>query len=324
MTKMQYLKIDGVGKPISRILMGTASGPLLAGQDGDGLLTAAFEAGLSTIDTARQYGQAEQVVGRWLQRTGLRDKVTLLTKGAHHDVDTGKKRVTPADIRADLAASLEALQTGFVDIYLLHRDDPEVPVGPIVEVLNELHAQGKIGAFGGSNWTHQRLQAANDYAAAHGLVPFTFSSPYFGLADEATDPWGGGVSIAGPGNRAAQQWYTQHQMPVIAYSSLGRGLFSGKVKGGDPDSAAKGMDEFALKGYASPDNFERLRRAEKLAAEKGASVPQVALAWLFAQPMPTFSILGTTNPARFAENIGALNVRLTPQEMEWLDLRNDI
>lgn len=320
MPTMKTQSIAGVARPLSRILMGTASAPMLEGKNCDELLSAAFEAGLSTIDTARNYQQSEAVIGRWLARTGLRDKIVLLTKCAHFDVETGRPRVTPQDIRQDLAESLEALGAGFIDIYLLHRDDPTVEVGPIVEVMNEFVADGKVGIIGASNWTHGRMQAANSYARAHGLAGFTMASPYFGLAGQVADVWGGGVSIAGPENADARAWYLQNNMPVVAYSSLGRGLFSGKVKGDDPAGAAAGMDKFALMGYAGEANFERLRRAERLAAEKGASVPQIALAWLFCQPILTFSVLGTTNPARFSESIAALDIALTDKELRWLDL----
>ncbi|MEZ4634705.1 MAG: aldo/keto reductase [Caldilineaceae bacterium] len=85
--------------------------------------------------------------------------------------------MTPTTSPRDLHDSLARLQVDFVDLYLLHRDNPAVPVGPIVEVLNEHHKAGKIGAFGGSNWSPARIAEANAYAAANGLKPFVASSP---------------------------------------------------------------------------------------------------------------------------------------------------
>jgi aryl-alcohol dehydrogenase-like predicted oxidoreductase len=207
-------------------------------------------------------------------------------------------------------------------MYLLHRDIPEVDVGPIVEVLNRLHCEGKIGAFGGSNWTHQRIAAANEYAAKHHLTPFSVSSPFFSLADQREDPWGGGcISIAGPNNQEARKWYIDNQMPVIAYSSLGRGMLSGLVKSKEPENAANVLDPVALKGYCFPDNFERLSRVEKLAAEKGCSIPQIAMAWVLNQPMNTFAISSPANAEQMETNIEALNTSLTPEEMLYLDLK---
>lgn len=100
--------------------------------------------------------------------------------------------MTDFDILYDCHNSLAKLKTSHIQLYLLHRDDPQVPVGPIMETLNRLHAEGKIGVFGASNWTMERMMEANEYAYKHGLVPFTVSSPNFGLANQLDDPWGGG------------------------------------------------------------------------------------------------------------------------------------
>ena len=100
----------------------------------------------------------------------------LLSKGAHPT--DYRQRVTPYDIDSDLAETLAELDTDYLDIYLLHRDNPELPVGPIVEKLNEHQAAGRIRIFGGSNWTHQRLEEANEYAYAHNLTPMTVSSEF--------------------------------------------------------------------------------------------------------------------------------------------------
>ena len=108
---------------------------------------------------------------------------------------------------------------------------------------------------------------------------------------------------------------------MIAYSSLGRGLFSGRVKSGETEKAAAVMDSFAMKGYADPDNFERLRRCEELARKYDRSVPQIALAWLFGQKLNTFAVIGTGRPERMRENLEALAIRLTEDELLYLDLQ---
>lgn len=238
----------------------------------------------------------------------------------------GRKRVNEKEMRKDFAKSASYLNTDYIDIYLLHRDDPDVEAGEIVEIFNAMHAEGKIGAFGGSNWTHERIEQANEYAYKHNLIPFTVSSPNFSLAEQICDPWGGGcVTISGRENKEAREWYEKNQMPVIAYSSLGRGLFSGKVKGSEPEKAGEILDQTAMKGYASPDNFERLRRCERLAAEKGCTVPQIAMAWVYCQKMNTFAVVSTSNPKRMEENIAALSIQLSEVEMQYLDLeREDI
>lgn len=323
MAEMKYANVEYVDKALSRIVFGSAIPGLLAGQADDKLLDAAFAAGINAFDTARNYQKSENALGDWIGRKGLRDKIVLISKCAHHNLDTGKSRVTPKDIREDLAQSLDALQTDWLDVYLLHRDDPAVEVGPIVEVMNELRAEGKIRAFGASNWTHQRIQLANDYAKEKGLQPFTISSPNFGLASQKGDPWGGGcVTISGVENHDAQKWYREHHIPVLAYSSLGRGMFSGKVKSDQPESASQYLDEVGQRAYATPENFQKLKHAEQLAGEKRCSVAQIAMAWLFQQPMMTFSVLGTTKAVRFSEAIEALHIPLSTDEIKFLNLEN--
>ena len=150
------------------------------------------------------------------------------------------------------------------------------------------------------------------------------SSPNFGLANQVEDPWGYGcVTISGPANEEARRWYEKTGMPVIAYSSLGRGLFSGKLKSADADKAASILDGTAMKGYGYPENFERLRRCEQIAAEKGATVPQIAMAWIYNQKLNSFAVVSTTKASRMQENIDALHIVLSSEELAYLNLERE-
>ena len=238
-----------------------------------------------------------------------------------HPTPLGRKRVNEKAMRKDFETSSRYLRTDYIDIYLLHRDNPEVDAGEVVEIFNAMHAEGKIGAFGGSNWTHERIMQANEYAYKHDLIPFTVSSPNFGLADQVRDPWGGGcVTISGPANKEAREWYRKTDMPVIAYSSLGHGFFSGRLKSSCPDEARKLLSKEAVKGYVCPENFERLRRCEELAEEKNCTVPQIAMAWIYGQKLNTFAVVSSFSAERMKENIQALEIRLTEEELRRLDL----
>ena len=119
--------------------------------------------------------ESEEVIGRYMQERGNREQLVILTKGAHPD-QTGP-RVNKKAIQADLSDSLMKLGTDYIDLYALHRDDPSVSVGEIIEVLNEHVRSGVVRAIGVSNWSWQRIKEANEYAAANGLVGFSFSSP---------------------------------------------------------------------------------------------------------------------------------------------------
>ncbi|MHB9027054.1 MAG: aldo/keto reductase [Armatimonadota bacterium] len=318
---IHYGDIPGVGKPISRIVLGTMIINRREWEQSAALLDAAARHGVTTLDTAHVYagGDSERAIGRWMTERGNREQMVILSKGVHPNAD--RPRVTPYDITADLHDSLVRLQTDYIDIYMLHRDDPGVPVGPIVEILNEHQRAGRIRAFGGSNWTHARLREANDYAAAHGLTPFQASSPNFGLAEQVDDPWGPGcVTISGPANAEARAWYARTKMPVFAYSSLGRGFFSGRITRENFAEIKESIDGACLRAYCHEVNFQRLDRARQLAAEKSLTVAQIAMAYILNQPLNVYALVGAASEEEIIANIEAAELKLTPAEMAWLNL----
>src|SRR5947209_5934479 len=174
---MKYHPFPPLGRDLSRLVLGSMVFSLEALDLTYDLIETWLELGGNIIDTAHVYsgGNSERAMGRWFQERGRRQDVVVLAKGAHHNAD--RRRVTPEDITCDLRDSLARLKTDTIDLFLLHRDDPDVPVGPIVEGLEEHRRAGRIRAYGGSNWSIQRLEEANAYAAAHRLQGFTASSP---------------------------------------------------------------------------------------------------------------------------------------------------
>ncbi len=319
---MEYGHVPGVDKPFSRLVQGSV---MFARRDlGDSLalLDAVYAQGCTAVDTARHYGgNSELAVGRWLRERGLRDEVAIIGKGAHHSPE--RKRVTAEDIAVDLEESLRQLDLETIDLYLLHRDDPDVPVGPIVEALNEHHRAGKIRAFGGSNWTTERIAEANAYARDRGLVPFTASSPQFSLAEQAEAPWPGCISISGPAGEAAREWYRREAMPLFCWSSLAGGFLSGHYDRASLASASDPVSERTRRTYGTDANFARLDRAAALAAERGLTIPQIALAYVLAQPLDLYALVGSESREEFAANVAASAIHLSPEDLEWLDLRRE-
>ncbi len=317
---MEYGHVTGVAKPISRLVQGTVMLLETMIDENFELLDAIFETGCTTFDTAHGYGggQCERVLGRWIKERGIRDDVVILTKGAHHNRD--RQRVTPYDISADLHDSLARLQVDFVDLYLLHRDDPRVPVGPIVEVLNEHHKAGKIGAFGGSNWSPARIAEANAYAAAHDLLPFVASSPNFSMAYQKEEPWPNCLSISGPSAAADRAWYAEQKMPLFVWSSLAGGFLTGRFRRDNLGTFSGYNDELVVRCYCTEENFQRVDRAEELGKEKGLTLPQVSLAYVLSYPdLDVFPLVGTRTGDEFRENVRAAQVKLTPQEIAYID-----
>ena len=307
------------GLKASRIFFGTAAPPVSTDEEtACTLLDGVLASGINTFDCARSYGKAENTLGKWLETRQCRDKVIILSKCG--DVKNGVVNVNRQVILNQLQQSLEALRVDCIDIYLLHRDDPNTPAEEFIDTLNELKHAGKIKVFGASNWTHQRIQAANDYAASKGLTGFQVSSPNYGLALQVNDLWGGGcVTISGQENAASRAWYIQNQMPVVAYSSLGRGFFSGRFRAGDYESARRCMDMFAQKGYLCEENMQRLRRAEELAEKYGVAVPEIAMRYVFSTEMNIFAVVSTSSIQRLQMNIKAADSPLLPEEVQYLE-----
>lgn len=316
----KYGQIEGIEKPVSKMFFGTATLPMLKGENVNHLLDAAMTYGINAFDTARGYGAAENSLGQWMKDRNNREHVVILSKCGNCAMD-GSVCVNREVIEKELEESLKALQTDYIDIYLLHRDDPNTPVSEIIDTLNEVQEAGKVKIFGVSNWTTERIDEANAYASAHGKKEFTVSSPNFGLAEQITDPWGGGcVTITGEENASARAWYRKNQMPVLAYSSLARGLMSGKIQSSQEEQAADLLDPFCVKGYVCHENFERLARCEELAEKKGCSVSQLAVGWMFTQGMNMYALASTTRVARLKENLKALYVEVSEKESRYLNL----
>ncbi len=319
MAEMRYGTLPGLDKPLARLVQGTVM--VSSADEGASfrLLDEVFALGGTAFDTAHVYGGGdnERTVGRWVRSRGLRDSVVIIAKGAHHNED--RKRVTPFDITADLHDSLARFGFDHIDLYVLHRDDPAVPVGPIVEVLNEHRKAGLVRAFGGSNWTHERVAEANRYAEEHGLVPFAVSSPNFSLAEQVRGPWEGCVSIGGPSGKVARTWYNQERLPLLTWSSLAGGFFSGRFRRDNLDSFTSYLDRLCVTSYAYEENFKRLDRAEQMARDKGVSLPQLALAYVMSQPLDIYALIGCQSGAEFAANLEALAFGLTDEECGWLE-----
>lgn len=265
--------------------------------------------GGNVFDTAYVYGlgACEAVFGEWLEQRGVREQVVIIGKGAH------TPHCNPQDLSSQLLESLERMRISGVDIYFMHRDNPDIPAGEFVEVLNEHQRAGRIGVFGGSNWSLERVQAANEYAKARGLQGFSAVSNNLSLARMVEPPWAGCLSS---GDAAYRAWLEQTQTALFPWSSQGRGFF---VRAHPQDHS----DPELVRCWYSPDNFERLERVRSLAASRGVEPIRVALAYVLHQPFPTFPLIGPRTPEETASSFKALEISLTPGEVRWLNLEAD-
>lgn len=317
---MRYFKLPGIELPVSVVGLGAGTRIFTNGEYDRcaELLDIFLAAGGNCVDTANVYGfgTSEEILGRWLEERGARQQVVLISKGCHPDFDKedvyGKpwvSRVTPEAIRADLAESLERLQTDYIDLYLLHRDDESVPVGPIVEAFNEEQTRGRVRAFGGSNWSIPRIIAANDYAEQHHLNGFCISSPQFSLM-RPTKMFFPGTVFASDSDR---EWHTAHKFPMLAWAALGEGSLSRKASAPAPTGAPTNDI------YDSRENAQRVQRASELAARYGVTPTQIGLAYVLHQAFPILALVGPTTKPHLVEVLGGLEVVLDPKDIAFLE-----
>jgi aryl-alcohol dehydrogenase-like predicted oxidoreductase len=304
---MEYGSIPGLEKRVSRLVLGVdhqvdlnASAPVM-----DDYLAR----GGNCFDTAFIYqkGVCETVLGEFVASRGIRDQVVIIGKGAHTPY------CTPDGLNEQLTVSLERMGLDFVDIYALHRDNPQVPVGEFVDALNEHVRAGRMRVFGGSNWTLERLQAANEYATARGVQGFGVLSNQFSLAEMIDPIWDGCLSASSASYRA---WLQANPVVLMPWSSQSRGFFVL----GNPEFIE---DRELERCWYSPMNFARLDRARALARVRGVEAINIALAYVLNQPFPTFPLIGPRRVRETSSSMKALEIKLTALELAWLNLESD-
>jgi aryl-alcohol dehydrogenase-like predicted oxidoreductase len=269
------------------------------------------------IDTARSYGDwipsapigaSERAIGAWLKGKNRADFV-IATKGAMVDIRVGdwRNRVTPEDIASDLGQSLDHLGIGTIDLYWLHADNPQAPVGPIIDALIGHQKAGKIRYFGASNWGPARIQEAQSYAKSKGHQGFVAVQPFWGLAVPNPE----GAAAAGYGAYYEDGFQAVHNdLPMIPYSGQSRGFFS-KLASGKVGDDLKAM-------YDNPGNTARLKVVQDVAKKHSASINDVVLAYLTNQPYQTIPIIGAFRKDQLEETVKAAALKLSADEVKAL------
>jgi aryl-alcohol dehydrogenase-like predicted oxidoreductase len=303
---MPYDKIEGVSKPVSRLVIGAMAAYNIS--FASVLYDAFFNYGGTAFDNAYVYGggNAERLLGQWVKNRGIREQVVILDKGAHTPF------CNPVDLTRQFFESLDRLQMGYVDIYMMHRDNPEIPVGEFIDVLNEHVRAGRMRAFGVSNWALERVEAANAYAKAKGLQGISAVSNNFSLARMVDAPWDGCIAAS---DIPSREWFIRTQMPLMAWSSQAQGFFA---LGDQPQWPNLWMSRC----WSSDDNYRRLARTQELANKYGVTPINIALAYVLNQPFPTFPLVGPETPTEVRTLMPALEIKLSDEEMKWLNLES--
>lgn len=269
------------------------------------------------VDTARIYSdwvpgelrRSERILGDWLRARGHRNRLVLATKGAHPFIASPTTpRSSAAEIRDDLEGSLRTLRTDVIDLYWLHRDDLSRPVEHFIDLLNTFLREGKIRAFGASNWTAARLRAAHDQARVSGQQGFAANQPFWclGVAQSRPPPFSGYVKF----DADNYHFHRETGLAVIPYTSQAYGFFSKLARG---DAGLEKHD------FHVPPNLAAGRIVQELAAAKRVAPSAIVLAYLWSRPFPVVPIIGCRTIAQVEDCAAALPVRLTPAELATLE-----
>ncbi|MGB8811917.1 MAG: aldo/keto reductase, partial [Paracoccaceae bacterium] len=306
---MPKVSLEGVSEPVSKLILGCDNRNTVA--EGAIVWDAWFEAGGNAFDTGHIYGGGlhEKVLGDWMKARGVAKKAVVVVKGAHSPY------CIPRAIGIQLDVSLDRLGLDFAPIYIMHRDNPSVPVGEFIDALNEAKQAGKIGIFGGSNWSPARLTEANAYAASKGLEPFRILNNNLSLAVMEKPVWAGCITSNTPETLA---FLRKGGLAHLSWSSQARGYFL-------PEALRNRLpaDTAPETCFGSPANAERRKRAEALAIERGVSAHNIATAWVLGQSFASLALIGPRSPGEIVSTLPGAALSLTEAEVLWLNLERD-
>ena len=298
-------QIPGLGKQAAAAALGFEDFRSFA--SGAILLDGYFEAGGNLFDTGWVYGggYTEKLLGQWLRSRGTREESVVIGKGAHSPL------CYPDIIGKQLTQTLDRLQTDHVDIYFMHRDNLDVPVGEFVDAMDAEVRAGRIrGPFGGSNWTMERMDEAIAYAERTGKQKPGALSNNFALAEMLEPIWSGCVSSS---TAAWRTWLKARQIPNFSWSSQARGFFTERA-GRD-----KRDNEELVRVWYSEQNFARRDRAVELAKQLVKKPIHIALAYVLAQPFPSIPLIGPRTLDELDDSLEAFDIALSPEQVAWLE-----
>lgn len=296
------------GRAVSRMALGTAVYRYDREGDAFALMDAYRAFGGNIFDTARVYGESESVIGRYLGSRGCRGDVLIATKGGHYDLKTREKRLNREAIFSDVEVSLRELGIDYADIYFLHRDDEEIPVAEIMGILSDLVREGKILSIGVSNWTVDRIAQANKFALENGLPGIIASQIKHSAAVTVSESDPTMLSLDG----GSREFYEREKMPIFAYTSQAKGLFSKLDRFG-----VDGISEGLRREFICDETLRRYEVMREISLELGRPIGQVALATLLCDPrLEIIPIIGGKTREQIEDSFASLDIKLSREQIE--------
>lgn len=314
---MKYINVMGLPKPVSELVMGTLFGDTKQQELFNDVMNAYVEAGGNILDTGRFYGactESEVCIREWLHAyPEMRSKIMIMDKCCHPFINRkgyygpdSRWRFSGEFVTEDLEYSLDRMDVEYMDLYMPHRDKEDVPVGEIMDRLERHRKEGKIIAYGVSNWRIPRVEEAVKYCKEHNYQGLSMSSPSYSLATMPETCWKSTIYI----NDEQARYYTdQLDMPIFSWSSQGSGFF------------AEAADTNQI--YTSDANAEKMKRAKELATKHGVSALNIALAYILNQGLKIAAIVGPRQKSEVLNSVAATDIKLTSADIEYLSLRSD-
>lgn len=295
MTDMRYRRVGSSGLKVSVVGLGTNNfGRRMDEEASIRVLHAALDCGINFIDTADVYGSgaSEEYIGKGLRRR--RGDAIIATKFGmsmgEGPYRTGGSRLY---IRREVEASLRRLQTDYIDLYQMHRFDPDTPLEESLSTLNDLVHEGKVRYIGNSNYSGWQIADADWVARTRGWTPFISAQNRYSLLDRSAE-------------RDVIPACERFGLGMIPWGPLASGLLTGKYRRDEAPPAGSKLSNPAMGDrFLTPENFDRVEALERFANERGISLLQVAFGGLAAQPQVASVIAGATSPEQVEANVEA-------------------
>ena len=306
----------GLSRPLSKVIQGAT--PLFGATlvpEPRRLLDEVYQSGVDAFDSGLVYadegGTCDGRLGAWVADRGLREAVTLIGKGCHPGPpDWTASRVRPEAVATDVAVTLDRMGIERLDLWLFHRDDPSVPITELVDAAQDQVASGTIDAWGVSNWSTARLRQALDAA---NVSPPIATSSQFSLVDQLAEPWPGVTTLTGFERAAERASLIETGITVMAWSPLAGGFLTTSHQPGSK------TDPETTRCYDSLNNRRRRDNSQELAALRGCSLEQVAIAYVANSPMRAHAVCAARSGPEATANIEAATMELTAEERRWLE-----
>ncbi|NCF66534.1 MAG: aldo/keto reductase [Chloroflexi bacterium] len=315
---MEYRSLGRTGVPVSNLCLGCMNfGWKTEEAESMDIIDYAIDSGINFLDTANVYtrGASETIVGKALQRNGKRDKIILATKvhGRMDDEDVTAAGNSRRHIIQQCEASLQRLQTDYIDLYQIHRPSSDTPIDETLRALDDLIRDGKVRYIGTSTFPSWRVMESLWVAKELGLNRFVSEQPPYHLLDRSIE-------------RELIPMAQTYGLAILPWSPLARGFLTGKYKRGEPvpgdtrlDGDMSGPFKKRTRQHFSNQAYDLLAVVETLADEKDCTPSQLALAWLLQQPGVTSAIVGPRTMFHLEENLGALLVEIDDDDCRRLD-----